>query len=81
MKILNLLSITQAALVFDNFDHLDNLGVNFDSDYSLLDRYNYKELYPVKHLRYYTFGVTSAGPTIFLINAQKCHIKVSKFPP
>jgi len=38
MKILNLLSITQAALVFDNFDHLDNLGVNFDSDYSLLDR-------------------------------------------
>ena len=38
MKILNLLSLTQAALVFDNFDQLNNLGVNFDSDYSLLDR-------------------------------------------
>ena len=38
VTVLNLLSITQAALVFDNFDHLDNLGVNFDSDYSLLDR-------------------------------------------
>ena len=38
MKILNLLSLTQAALVFDNFDQLNNLGVTFDSDYSLLDR-------------------------------------------